>query len=235
MILSMRDIVKSGYCRICGDIMLYISRSFEYGTFGVVDTDDNVEEVVSGEMLKELVCEVGLEIFGASRVEYPSGNMEFHIFPYQVEPDDTVLQTKLRTLFGVEVVKNKGVVVGISLRNARLPRDMSIRLSDLGDFYGECILDWDFKDYSGPKLTLVVDDNIKQVHPMTFYPPISGLGFSNDVSGFVLDVRGLSDEELLYEIYNCAYAFEGDPKDAIIDREDRVARMWKSVEDGEYD
>lgn len=143
--------------------MLYVSRYVGQTKYGVVDTDDGVETVVTYQDLTEYVLNNGLDIKGVTigytvrkrrRVPYLSS-----VKVYQNGSFLTAKQAKAKTLKGVDVIVNNGQIVQINIPQDGLKQPTTIKLSDFGTSCGEYI----FKNlpYLGnSSLTIELDDSV---------------------------------------------------------------------------
>lgn len=186
--------------------MLYISRRVAYVEglyaqidYGVVDTDDGVEEIVPETELYTAVGAYGMEIAGTTeglrRIE-----------PYQTADSLKAIQAKTKTLKNATVtVWNNmitNIVWGVWSDGVRL------RLSD----FGTEIADFVLLDNPTPvnPVTLVFDDKITSVRCWAFRMDTSvdgtkatfeiDAGFINDSVRF--DLRELSNNDIADVIYS---------------------------------
>ena len=204
--------------------MLYISRCVTSQSFGVVDTDDNVETVVGAKEIEHFVDELGIVIKGAAWTDSPTRVDGFHIAPYQSPETMTGAQVKLKMLYGVDLVIYNGVIVSISVDPRKLTKSISVRLSDFATVCGTCILDWTLIDNAGYKLTLVLDDKLEGIDYRTFSTPESALGIQHEAEHIILDVHEMTNDELVELIYDSA-AGVLDESD-IVDDKSRSERIW---------
>lgn len=143
--------------------MLYVSRYVGQTKYGVVDTDDGVETVVTYQDLTEYVINNGLDIKGVTigytvrkrrRVPYLSS-----VKVYQNDSFLTGKQAKTKTLRGVDIISNNGQIAQINVGADGLKQPVRIKLSDFGTSCGEYI----FKHMpflSNNALTIELDDNV---------------------------------------------------------------------------
>ena len=84
--------------------MLYISRFVYKDHVGVVDSDDDKEEIVNNSSLYHLCCDLGLDIEG---VELFTDNMKFlyvgRVHVCQPLSTISVKQSKAKTLFHTDI------------------------------------------------------------------------------------------------------------------------------------
>lgn len=141
--------------------MLYISRITDSKYYGVVDTDDNVETVVHGDILKAIVLSQHIPIEGVQVNHHPSMPRIIGVVPYQDPATYTQLQVKTKTLKGVEVRTYKDEITAIICNSNTTKRVTYIRLSDFASYIGkEFVLNWK-PMFTTKKLVLVLDDKIK--------------------------------------------------------------------------
>ena len=172
--------------------MLYISRFVGQDHYGVVDTDDGDESIVSLSELYRLVYDVGLNILGTMPNKAKSmPESSVHVF----QPLDTVtrLQTKTKVLQGVDVKTYGEMITSISWVRDDIKEPVTLRLSDFGTRCADYILDRnELSDRH--VITLVLDEGISYsfcAFRRRFYR-----AFPNGVFGVgcVLDIRELTDQ-----------------------------------------
>lgn len=175
--------------------VLYISRYVGRYSYGVVDTDDDSESVVSVDVLERAVVKSKLNIEGVVLSDrHSSGDRRIDsIRPYQMPEYATQLTIKTQTLQGVEVVLWKDAIASIS----RKPwcNQTSIRLSDYCTNCHERIFTLLPRNATN-WLRIILDDKI-QIMDKTFS---KGNYSFNDVK-VSFDVKEVTDKRLLYRIY----------------------------------
>lgn len=143
--------------------MYYISRVVTRGRYGVVDTDDGKESIMSTSEIKKAVIELGFQIAGVTVKSTRQGWTLEKIVAYQPPKSVSTKQVKAKVMQGVDVSKNGDVVVGISV-TPRTIQPLSIRLSDFGTQYGKYVL----KDRTiTGNVIFVLDDSLK-INQLTF-------------------------------------------------------------------
>lgn len=210
--------------------MLFVSRYYRYSSYGVVDTDDGVEEIVSVDTIKQAVFQYGLDIKGVTSTP-GSKRVRAHllnILAYQRECDLSAAQVKLLTLSGVELTTYCGLITSLRWRNYKGREPLQIRLSDYGTevadriFYGNL-------DTQPHSITLILDDKLK-LNQFSF--DCNGLLNHHRVLGryglgVKLDIREVTDSNTVEMFYEQLF---GDPFDwdnfddmamDVIDHEDR--------------
>lgn len=173
--------------------MLYLSRFVGELAYGIVDTDDDVETVITRAELRELVLKHKLEIKG---VEVDKRNLSAgikRIFVYQDPRYCTPRQVKAKAMMGVDITLYKTEIVRIAVVNDLAKSDnIRIRLSDFGQSIdGRLPISVPSGRYNF-KLTLVLDDNIK----------VRDIATKVGLTGVCFDISELSGEQLVSECYN---------------------------------
>lgn len=140
--------------------MLYISRQVDWQDtafgvvqkYGVVDTDDGVEEIVTRREILDL-GKAGIDIMGG--VQDRTGLL----FPYQLVETFSAYQSRLSAIGGIDTAVYNGEITRITLGKSMSETTVRIILSKLGDRLGPYSLM--YNDYEGPvKAVLVFDDSI---------------------------------------------------------------------------
>ena len=169
--------------------MLFVSRRVGYDKFGVVDSDDGVEEVVGyGVLLK--VVDLGIDVKGIDLFDNRFAQSAlFAVKPYQLPETVTPLQTKTSMLRHVDVIVYKSSIVGIVTHPWDIQSPVSLRLSDFGTHCAEGFLR-DNEKIGKHKVTLILDDNI-YLDDLSLSLASNDSGFSLGVegAGFVFDLR----------------------------------------------
>lgn len=204
--------------------MLFISRRVGQGQYGVVDTDDGLEEVVDYERLKEaVVC--GIDVKGVavgSRLPWDK-NSEIDILTIDVYNNrdvSSVMQTKLQVLKGIEVVVYDDTVVSVTWDRHRVKPGTSIRLSDFASKLGDLIFLSASRGPNSP-ITVVLDDTLS-------YSELS-LRFVTGTE-VRLDIREVKNKETVAMIY-AEHRKRGDSKrldDYVLDTPERLD-FWRGV------
>lgn len=165
--------------------MFYISRVVGANKYGVVDTEDGVENIMTTGELSRATCKLGIPIEGVTLYYQPGHKLPniASIKIYQAPESISREQVKLKALKGVDVKKQGDVVVSISV-NAPADKPVTIRLSDIGTEFGNYI-------FSGNKIsqgtTIIVDDKIK----------VTKQTFKNWYGRMILDVRELTNMQVM--------------------------------------
>ena len=202
--------------------MLYISRAVGHGSFGVVDTDDDVEEVVSAqELVKLCKSDLGVEITG---VKLTANGTVYGMRPYQPPETYTKNQVKAQLLQHVDIRVFRGAVSGIFWNANLIKTPITIRLSDFGESCWDGVLIGNDSD-SGVKITLVLDDKIC-IGEASFRMPF-GTNLGPNGMGVVFDVREMSDGPSVYNVSQSVFRYSDDPDlfESLIDCPERIKRM----------
>ena len=202
--------------------MLYISRCFDGNKFGVVDTDDYVEEVVSWMDLYSAVIETGLDIKGVQLGLNSSGKFISVALPYQDPKFCSTLQVKTRTLLGVDITVYRDEITRIVVDGTVAIKDTRIRLSDFGTrISSHSTISWK-SNHNRSKLILVVTDNVD----------IGGLAPSMCITDVVIDVSEVSDGPVVTYMYkeliDLLHVLDIDWNEYMIDRPGRDD-IWRCV------
>lgn len=170
--------------------MLYISRRISNNAFGVVDTDDGSEDIMSRKEIREAVIKLGIKIEGVSIYKEADRNVYNirSIKPYQ--PTDSVSrqQVKAKVLRGVDIKKHGDVITGISVTgiNGQVP---VVRLSDYGTEFEKYVLSG-FHIEVGT--VFILDDSLK----------ITAATFKDWHGRLQMDLREVSDMKIVNAIYS---------------------------------
>lgn len=171
--------------------MLYISRIYpadnSASLYGVVDTDDDVETLVTYSELNEATGLMNLHIEGVELDEYVS-----EIIPYQDKRYYSNKQLRAKMLLGVDIRTYKDEVSAILLDNRILKDNTKIVLSEFGKRISG-VAEIGFTSMRGPhnKLIIVLDDKIE----------IYGDALRIFISGVYWDVSQMPDNfvRMMYE------------------------------------
>lgn len=209
--------------------MLYISRYVGEESFGVVDTDDNTEEIVSYAELSNLVCHRGVVICGAKPVRGVDGEYwitEDDIFVCQPSNLLSNLQVKTRVLRHIDVIVYNSMITSVLVYPREMSKHVEIRLSDFGTSCGDFILSRNQPSHKC-MVTLKLDDKLdfgKDTFSLRFCDnAFVGL---RDV-GVKFDFCELSDAKA-EKAYDYILPISGPNMHPVyIDRLERVQRMRK--------
>lgn len=187
--------------------MLYVSRRVGVRSYGVVDTDDDVETIVKGSDLGNMVLVDKVEIVG---VKLSSGANGTYIRGFEMYQDPryyTALQAKYKTLKGIDIRTYKGEITYIALDGDRMELEERIVLSK----FGKCMswkvqFIWKGRQCKEQRVILVIDDNIEMLGDVT----------ECCLEGAAWDVSECHNEELVTKMYTDAFDIE-DLDDLVID------------------
>lgn len=205
--------------------MLYISRYVRRDSFGVVDTSDGVEEVVTYDELHHICTDLGIDVCGVELVEVDNLMHLGCVEPYQMNEYVRPNQTKLRMIHKIEVRTYKSIVTNIVWNNNDIVVPVRIKLSDLGRVCGDCVFSGNY--HSGVhKVTLVLDDSV-EILDSAFKVRMTDDSFmSVNGVGVMIDVRGIKSEDKALKAYRSF--FNGDVATLVrsvidnLERKDRI-------------
>lgn len=206
--------------------MLYVSRVLfdgdEYGDYmyGIVDTDDDVEEVVTWEVMSDAVVHKRVKILGtfideiAETIGYPFMS---RADPYQDPRYITMEMAKLKTLLGVELIVWRDEVTSIFIDCDTSARNVKFRLSDYcRRLSGVSPTGWTTGSPSIKNVTILLDDKI-EIYGGSF-PVIFDSGINWDISE-------VTNVELISRLYNYVlmhYPSMREWNTSIIDKDKRI-------------
>lgn len=143
--------------------MLYISRSFHDGSYGVVDSETGIESPADWNDISRMVIVDGLNIAGVTMTYIESvGGVLSTVHPYQDMKYYTKEQAKAQMLYGVRITTYKTEITRIEISEKIVKNDISLCLSRYGKtMQGEADIGWSFApQWNGHHLTVVVDEHI---------------------------------------------------------------------------
>lgn len=179
--------------------MLFISRIVRVNgqKYGVVDTDDGVEELVSLVSIKDAIRN-GVDIAGVYR-----GEVDCSIDYIEVWKGlrNSVKQTKLYTVYGIDIRTWDGIICHINWDRDKLRHPVSVRLSDYGVRCGDGIFVAYMADYytSNP-ITFVFDDKIS-ISPYTLDDFSMSYAKDCPVGSLVLDISEVMNKSFVETFY----------------------------------
>lgn len=208
--------------------MLYISRYIDHRLglrYGVVDTDDGAEQVCDVSDLYQAVQNnvpiAGVEVFeGNGRRVCNRGKV------YQHKDYVTKKQQKLFMLTGVQLILWRNMITEISWDGFKLANPVSVRLSEFAPLCADHLL-LDQKVSNGPRVTLVLDDNLKWT--VTSFLPHQSAGADFDI---IYDIRDCSDSSYINSIYNTLWVRRNNSIDVfshVIDRPERFNKLRSNL------
>lgn len=207
--------------------MLYLSRrlnmsgSVDENSFGVVNTDDDTETIMTFNQLYWEVNNNGLKVVGATPREHPFYNSKTYR-PYQDPRFYTTLMTKTRALLGVDVTVWHDMITCIAGVVYPLMCGKSIRLSNYGK-YVSCDTIFMFVDhpiYEPTKfIRIVLDDKLEIADNLLCWIK----------EGYLIDLSELSDDAFVIKLYEnyLNYDHWNDPRvwdKYVFDSKQRISR-----------
>lgn len=182
--------------------MLYVSRYIWPDSFGVMDTDDGVEQSVTSKELTDAFFCQHLDIKGMSIKDFP-------VKIYQPPETKTQAQLKLEMLSHIETIVFQGMLVNIRFDWRKLRAPVSVRLSNFCSGIGDSIFRG--SDVSGPhRLTLVFDDKIASIGRFGLQPLVCPAPHkSRDTLCVRFDFSEVTNEALVSSLYESLYARYG--------------------------
>lgn len=213
--------------------MLYLSRILnpenpKYRKYGIVDSDDGIETLITRDELKEIVLVNNLEIRGVSVITTIDGVKDIRVRLPQQEPSTLVgSQVRMKVLTGVNITVFNGEITAIQIDNKFLQDRQRIRLSKFGNKMSIRVKTYfkGFPPYSDTKaVVFVLDDKIEIVGRLIdFY----------SVKHVVYDISKVTNPDVVRMFYTTLknsmmrinYGFES----FVIDRKDRMAYQKFSI------
>ena len=234
--------------------MLYISRYvwkpegvlgkdgfLNHMLYGVVDTDDKVEEVVTLDVLEDASfdskCKIhGVELWGSA------GDI-YSILPYQDPNKLTSLQMKTSMFKNVDVVVWKSRITGIKFHPEKMTKPVSIRLSDFANKCESCIFHANFvnedasyvKSADQYRLTIVLDDKVRFDKGTFILGHFGSVVLGKGGLGVVIDMREMTNNRRAMSVYGQLYQARGDMIDSVIDIPERLAKARKYWDNGHWE
>ena len=198
--------------------MLYVSRRIRHNYYGVVDTDDGIEEEVGTISLSAALNFVDIAGVQMYRQRFQT------VTVYQADMYKTTLMGKYSVLLGVDVSVWRQYVTNIKWHNSKITTPVRLRLSDFAKECAAAIL-VENVDSDSHKVTIVLDDYIKyddqSFNPEWFRKRL-------DMVGVKFDVREVTDDErvfIIYETVAVAMVNRFRCTEIIVDNTERQKRM----------
>lgn len=200
--------------------MLYISRCVGKSSYGIVDTDDDSEQIVSyTDLLSMCHSFKKLHINGVKL----SGGVVDRVEVYQHTDYVTGRQAKLKSMRNVELIVYKDMITAIRWDASKVDCPVEIRMSDYGRRCADRLL-WGNLRAGGHILTLIFDDNIEVSSYSFSNPGFVQISTKRSAYGVVFDIRQLSSVNSFY-----INLLEGESDfsilDKVIDRPDRKSKL----------
>ena len=212
--------------------MIYISRYIGRANYGVVDTDDDVEEEVGVAELTEATKYLGTVIKGADSVRRGGPLWLFieKIRPYQPPDTLTQLQVKTSLLKHIDVLTYKSMVTSVFVHSEEITTPVTVRLSDFGSVCADGLfrgLNWTGRH----TVTFVFDDNLSFME-YSFDLPVddSSHSLGVDGAGIMFDLRDVNNSDLYRTVYSAVWDRNDiEVERSILDRPERKAHMMKEM------
>lgn len=176
--------------------MLYLSR-YIGDKYGIIDTDDNVETVVTWQELRRILL-LGINIVG---VDYAIVNgfgrkkrilNVFGIEPYQEASSVTGRLAKLKALSGVDIRLRGDTIISISWNADTIKKGIRVLLSDYGSALGDRAFD-NSRYKADTEVTFILDDKVRTTKA----------SFTNFFSSCsVLDITEVTNQKTINNIYS---------------------------------
>lgn len=212
--------------------MLYISRYIGLNEFGVVDTDDGVEEVVTLQQVIRACGPLNVQIAGVEThirgFSYGKKSFVDSVLAYQDPITKTSLQLKLSLLGHVDVVTYGNMITNVLWDFDKIKEPVFVCLSDFGSCCGDRIL-WGNANRGEHKITLILNDKI-EFGPKTFRLSDKEQRWSVGIDGVgvMFDIHELHDDykaQLVYQALMIDEVFDLLLLESVIDSEERKQRM----------
>lgn len=212
--------------------MLFLSRYYGLDKYGVVDTDDGVEEFVDRQMLIK-ACIIGVEIEGSDvhRSTVSAGAfMLTGAAPWQDIKSLTPLQVKTKMILKVDVVTYNGMITNILWEPDEIMEPVTLRLSDFAGIVADRVF-FGNAPCAMHKITVILDDKLELLERALLKPNLS-LGV--DGLGIIFDLRDIKSEQLARRAYRQLFykAYDMSIDRSIIDDEDRKHRIVIDILNG---
>lgn len=177
--------------------MLYVSRitrgdrmAMHETQYGIVDSDDNVETLVTRAELFDIIFKMNLKVRGVSKAKKKDGTPTINVHPLNRATDkQTGRQVKAKVMIGADISVRRGQIIHISVSKG----GQKIKLSN----YGTSI-SWDvpivFQTKDQKKVTLCLDDNIT----------VLGEFKLDSRSDIIWDISAVQNEQFVEMIYTKA-------------------------------
>lgn len=197
--------------------MLYISRLIGHSLYGVVDTEDNIEEQ-TGWLGLGTALSKGVNIKGC----IVSNGKVRDAVPYQSDVRLSTQQLKLKSMYGIEFLVWRDYVTGVVWNPDNLAKPVPVKLSSLGKKCGAGLL-YQMPSSKNRNLILVLDEFI-EFDMFTFMRYKHSQILNGSTFSVRIDLRLLSDEKVRI-IYNSLVRALDDRfciPDIIIDHSERL-------------
>lgn len=206
--------------------MLYVSRIAGINKWGITDSDDNVETVVTLSQLEKYIL-LGLQIEGVeANVRMYRGRQKVEVLRVRVYQDaahSTAQRAKAIVMQGIDMRVKGGKILSVSWDSSRLKDVTTIKLSG----YGQKCENFIFVSTPLPttKVIIVVDDRV-QIKKQTFKRVFN-------LTNVTLDIRNCTNPKTatyIYEEYYLGYnGMDSNVGNRILDNTDRQ-ELWKAID-----
>lgn len=202
--------------------MLYVSRKLNGNKYGVVDTDDDTETIVTERELLVYCGSLNMKIKGVALKRF-ANSISIHSISIIQDPSRASLyQAKAKALLGVDIVIRKDEIVSILVNYEMAAEDTVIRLSDYAHYLsGAAPIGWK-PAHMFKSLRLIFDDKLEVVGDITSIEPL----------GVCYDIREFSDDAVVACMYKSLLKSNAVDytmfADILLDRSDRH-RFWVYV------
>ena len=182
--------------------MLYISRRIGNTQYGVVDTDDMVEEAVDMSTLQDLYLNKGITIFGLNAVQRKAT-------VYQPVNMRSKQQVKMKMLRHVDVKVYQSFITSIVLDSAQITKPVDIVLSKFGSIIADRVFEGN-QNVGEHKATVYLDDTLTWRADAfwcghDFSGTFIGIGDKRYGYGVVVDCSSVKNDELVWFLYRALY------------------------------
>lgn len=201
--------------------MLYVSRVILNNElyFGVVDTDDGVEDIVEKYDLFDIVNQNGLRVHGVEPDEFGV----LTVRPYQLPRYRSPNQVKFTVMYGVTIVTWRDMITALLWTpDSVLNPPVSLRLSDFGKCVGDCVF-LHTAICGKHKVTIILDDSIEFTENSFWFGNVSAP--SRMSLGTVFDLRDVSSDiraSYVYKVFPY-YDDKFEVFDSVLDKPGRKA------------
>ena len=204
--------------------MLYISRYVDNDAYGLVDTDNGVEQVAEYGYLQEAVFKNHATIAGVEALPGPFDAIR--VSPYQPVETMTQLQVKTNLMRFIDIKTYGDMITSVVWDEEKITRPVSIRLSDFGTILADKFMS---NGVGGCEklVTFVLDNKLKYsffafVSPRQYGPKREQL----DSVGVTFDMRELNERNArsAYYLLSDSVLFEC-MHNCVIDKPKRLHRV----------
>lgn len=205
--------------------MLYLSRIVSSRTasivkYGIVDTDDDTETMITWEELCDIVIHKHIDIKGVVVMSMMSGNYISDTYPYQDMRYYSAKQARTKTLQGVDVRVWRNKVTCIIADGNMAKSGVKIRLSDFGtELCSRAYIGWLNTKEFGAMMTIVLDDKITSIDCSAHH-----------VNGVRWDISEVTNQSILDSLLGELSFILNNPRSIqkyLIDKHHRYDDKWR--------